>query len=91
MQDVFANKFIDGIPHTVEVLNVSRDAIGLRRILEPESSADAFAVELCFGDQRFWAWTRVLWRRGSREALRIVGADPIEHARFRHAVAGGTV
>gem|GEM_PF-575220 len=89
---VFANKYVDGIPHIVEVLDVSSSGLAVRRILEPETGAETYPLELCIDGVTLWAWTRRVWRRGSREALRIVAADAVERARFtkvvRAALAG---
>lgn len=80
---VFANKYIDGIPHVVELLDVSASGLKVRRILEPESAATTYPLELSVGGVTLWAWTRRVWRRGSREALRIVSADSVDRARLR--------
>lgn len=80
---VFANKYIDGVPHMVELLDVSPDGVRLRRLFEPETTHDTFALELYVGGFTTWAWTRRIWRRGNREALRIVSADPLDRARIR--------
>jgi hypothetical protein len=79
----FANKYIDGTPHLVRVLDVSCDGLLVERLLEPESHADTFPVELFIGGFTTWAWTRRVWRRKGREALRIVAADPLDRARIR--------
>jgi hypothetical protein len=83
---VFANKYIDGIPHAVELLDFSAGGLQVRRILEPESATTAYALELSFGGVTLWAWTRRVWRRRSREALQIVSADPLDLARMRKYV-----
>ena len=83
MQGFFANKFIDGIPHTIEVLDASAGGLRVRKILEPETTTDTFPLELCIGGHRFFAWTRRVWAKDDREALRIVGTDPLDRARLR--------
>jgi hypothetical protein len=80
---VFANKYIDGIPHVVELLDVSASGLQVRRILEPESASMTYPLELSLGGVTLWAWTRRVWRRGNREALRIVSADSVDQARLR--------
>lgn len=85
---VFANKYIDGIPHVVELLDVSASGLQVRRILEPESSSVTYPLELSLGGVTLWAWTRRVWRRGNREALRIVAADTVDRARFRKFLQG---
>jgi hypothetical protein len=79
----FANKYIEGIPHVVELLDVSASGLQVRRILEPESTSMTYPLELSVGGVTLWAWTRRVWRRGNREALRIVSADPLDRARLR--------
>jgi hypothetical protein len=85
---VFANKYIDGIPHVVELLDVSASGLQVRRILEPESASMTYPLELSVGGVTLWAWTRRVWRRGNREALRIVSADTVDRARFRKFLRG---
>lgn len=80
---MFANKYIDGIPHVVELLDVSSSGLQVRRILEPESTSMTYPLELSLGGVTLWAWTRRVWRRGNREALRIVSADAVDRARLR--------
>ncbi len=84
----FANKYIDGIPHVVELLDVSASGLRVRRILEPESATLTYPLELSVGGVTLWAWTRRVWRRGNREALRIVGADAVDRARLRKLLRG---
>jgi hypothetical protein len=83
LEGAFANKFIDGIPHTVQILDASSSGLRVRRILEPETSCDTFPVELMLGGVRLFAWTKRVWRRGDREALRIMAAEPLDRARLR--------
>jgi len=80
---IFANKYIDGIPHAVEIIDVSASGLKVRRILEPENATVTYPLELSMGGVTLWAWTRRVWRRGNREALRIVSADPVDRARLR--------
>lgn len=79
---IFANKYIDGIPHVVELLDVSATGLKVRRILEPESASLTYPLELNVNGVTLWAWTRRVWRRGNREALRIVSADSLDRARL---------
>lgn len=79
---IFANKYIGGIPHVVELLDVSATGLKVRRILEPESASLTYPLELNVDGVTLWAWTRTVWRRGNREALRIVSADALDRARL---------
>jgi len=85
MRGTFANKYIDGMPFAVEVLDVSPSGLAVRRISEPETdSLDTFALELCVdGDHRMFTWARRVRRSGSKEAYRILAADPLDRARLR--------
>ena len=83
MQGIFANKYIDGIPHTVEVLDASAGGLRIRNILEPETKSETFPLELCVGGHRFFAWTKRVWKAGDREALRIVATDSLDRARLK--------
>jgi hypothetical protein len=80
---VFANKYIEGIRHVVEIIDVSATGLKIRRILEPENATVTYPLELSMGGVTLWAWTRRVWRRGNREALRIVSADALDRARLR--------
>ena len=79
----FANKYIDGIPHLVELVDISASGLQVRRILEPETTSMTYPLELSVGGVTLWAWTRQVWRSGDREALRMVSTDTVESARLR--------
>jgi hypothetical protein len=88
----FANKYIDGMPYMVELLDASMDGIAIRRIFEPEKNdpqkcdpdeQSTFALEMCFENIRFWAWAQRVRRTGDREAYKILAADPLDRARLR--------
>ena len=85
---IYANKYIDGTPHVVELLDVSASGLKVRRILEPESPTTTYPLELSVGGVTFWAWTRRVWRRGNREALRIAYADTVDRARLQKFLRG---
>jgi hypothetical protein len=86
---LFANKYREGWPYTVEVLDASSSGIAIRRICEPgDDGVDAFPLELFLPGglgvspvRSFFAWARRVRRTGDREACRIV-ADPIDRARL---------
>ena len=82
--DVFANRYIDGHPYAVEVLDASANGLRVRTMFEPDTSTrETFPIEVSVDGVRIWAWTRRVWKDGDCEALRIVSADPLERARFR--------
>jgi hypothetical protein len=82
--EVFANRYIDGHPYAVEILDASANGLRVRTMFEPDTSArETFPIEVSVDGVRIWAWTRRVWKNGDCEALRIVSADPLERARFR--------
>lgn len=83
MRGAVANKYIDGLPYAVEVLDASATGLSIRRLLEPDSSRDTFAMELCIEDHRFFAWARRVRQSGDCEAYQILSADPLDRARLR--------
>ena len=87
-EGLYANKYIDGIPHMVELLDVSASGLQVRRILEPETATMTFPLEVSVGGVTFWAWTRRVWRHGNREALRIAYADSVDRARLQKFLHG---
>ncbi len=84
----YANKFIEGVPHTVQVLDVSEGGVRIRRIFEPETAGESFPLELWIGESAVWTWTKRIWRWGPWEALAIVSADALDRARFRKLLRG---
>jgi hypothetical protein len=82
--ELFANRYIDGHPYAVEVVDASASGFRIRTMLEPDTEGvETFPVEVRVDGVRLWAWTRRVWREGHQEALRIVSADPLERARFK--------
>jgi hypothetical protein len=88
--DAYANKYIDGVPHAVRLVDVSESGLRIRRLVswQPETTRDAFPLELWLGGSTLWAWTRRVWRWGPWEALTIVSADALDHARFKRFLRG---
>ena len=82
--EVFANRYIDGHPFAVELLDASASGFRVRTLLSPDTSdCESFPIEVRMDGVRIWAWKRRVWKDGDQEALRIVSADPLESARFR--------
>jgi hypothetical protein len=82
--EVFANRYIDGHPFAVELLDASASGFRVRTLLSPDTGElETFPIEVRVDGVRIWAWTRRVWKDGDQEALRIVSADPLERARFR--------
>lgn len=79
----FANKYIDGLPYTVEILDVSPTGFSVRNILEPSTTKETFALELCLDEKRFFTWARRVRRDGDHEAYQILAIDPLDRARLK--------
>ena len=82
-EPVFANKYIDGLPYAVEILDVSATGFAVRSIAEPSSAKDTFALELCLDDRRFFTWARRVRHDDDREAYQILAIDPFDRARLK--------
>jgi hypothetical protein len=84
---IFANKYIDGMPHMIEILDASPNGFGIRTFHEPKSDRETFALELWVDDHRLFAWAKKVrvTEEGEekREAYEILAADPLDRARLR--------
>jgi hypothetical protein len=85
---IFLNKYIDGFPHLVKLVDVSAGGMLVRKVHEPQIDRDFFTVELGVPgrSERMWLWTRRVWENGKVTALRFVGIDPIDRARLTKLV-----
>ena len=82
--DLLLNKYVDGFPHTCRVLDISMGGMLVRRIHEPELERDSYPLELALPGQQetMWIWSRPIWTRGKRQALRFVSMDAADRARL---------
>ena len=78
------NKYIDGFPHACRVLDISMGGMLVRRINEPETRTESCSLQLGLPGARdpMWIWSRPIWTRGNRQALRFVAMDPEDRARL---------
>lgn len=78
------NKYVDGFPHTAELLDLSATGMLVRKIHEPQVTRDFFSLELGVpgSTERMWLWARRVWSEGDKEALRFVGIDPMDRVRL---------
>ena len=85
---ILLNKYIDGFPHLVKLVDVSAGGMLVRRFHEPDVRRSFYSVELGVPGraERMWLWTRHVWRSGDLEALRFTGIDPIDRARLKKIV-----
>ena len=82
--DLLVNKHIDGFPHACRVLDISMGGALVRRISEPDAPCEGYALEVGLpgDDKTMWIWSRPIWTRGARQALRFVAMDPNDRARL---------
>lgn len=85
---ILLNKYIDGFPHLVKLVDVSASGMLVRRFNEPDLARDFYAVELGVPGraERMWLWTRHVWHSGELQALRFTGIDPMDRARLKKIV-----
>jgi hypothetical protein len=85
---ILLNKYIDGFPHLVKLIDVSGSGMLVKRFHEPDLARDFYAVELGVPgrSERMWLWTRHVWNHGELQALRFTGIDPMDRARLRKMV-----
>jgi hypothetical protein len=87
---IFLNKYIDGFPHLVKLVDVSAGGMLVRKFHQPDLSREHFTVELGVPGrpERMWLWTRRVWENEELVALRFVGIDPIDRGRLAQLVDG---
>jgi hypothetical protein len=85
---ILFNKYIDGFPHLVKLVDVSASGMLLRRFHEPDLPRAFYSVELGIPGrpERMWLWTRHVWSSGELQALRFVGIDPVDRVRLARLV-----
>jgi hypothetical protein len=85
---VLLNKYIDGFPHLVKLVDVSASGMLVRRFNEPDLHRNFYPVELGIPgrSERMWLWTRHVWNSGELQALRFTGIDPMDRARLKKIV-----
>jgi hypothetical protein len=85
---IFLNKYIDGFPHLVKLVDVSAGGMLVRKIHEPALVRDHFTIELGVPgrSERMWLWTRRVWEHEDVMALRFVGIDPVDRGRLAKLV-----
>ncbi len=85
---ILLNKYIDGFPHLVRLVDVSASGMLVKRFNEPDLPRDFYPVELGVPGraERMWLWTRRVWNSGELQALRFTGIDPMDRARLKKIV-----
>jgi hypothetical protein len=88
---VFCNKYIDGFPHAVELLDLSPNGIRVRTINEPTPTPDGrYPVQIMLPGraEAIWLWTKTLRRHpNGEEVLAFVGIDGLERVRIARMCA----
>jgi hypothetical protein len=84
---IFLNKYVDGVPHLCEALELSMTGLLVRRVHEPESERACYALEISGiagskPDERVWLCATPVWRSGRYEALGFVGQSHVDRLRL---------
>ena len=93
---VLLNKYIDGYPYAVEMLDLSERGMRIRQIREPNTRSQYFSLEVELPattdhaeGRRIWLWARQVWSRNGEQALRFVGLEDDERTALAMVVGGG--
>ena len=86
---VLLNKYVDGSPHIVQLVDLSEGGMLVRKIHEPEPARDFYSIEIEVpqSNKRLWLWTRRVWSARNWEALRFVGVGTKDRAQLRSLVS----
>jgi hypothetical protein len=82
------NKYIDGFPHLVKLVDVSANGMLVQKVHEPNVHREFYSVELGVPErtERMWLWTRHVWTVGALQALKFIGIDPVDRVRLARMV-----
>lgn len=92
MQLLF-NKYVDGVPHLCELLEVSMSGALVRGMGGPDAPRASYALELAAdaGDgasnRRVWLCATPVWRSGRYEALAFVGQSKMDRLKLASLIA----
>ena len=91
LHGILVNKYVEGRPHVVRLLDLSETGARVCCLLEPDSSADRFALELEVPgtSDRLWLWARQVWRRGRKQALSFSGLTEGDRSMLRALLETG--
>ncbi len=84
---IYLNKYVDGVPHLCEALELSMTGVLVRRIHEPDGERACYALEIARdqptrADERVWLCATPIWRSGRFEALGFVGQSHLDRLRL---------
>ncbi len=81
--EILLNKYIDGYPHTCRAIDLSMGGVLVNRIHEPQLDREFYSLQLGLpGEDPIWVWSRPVWTKGSRQALRFVSMEAGDRARL---------
>jgi hypothetical protein len=85
---ILLNKYVEGFPHIVQLVDLSEGGMLVRRIHEPEPARDFYSIEVEVPKtkKRLWLWTRRVWSARNWEALRFVGIGARDRAVLKSLV-----
>jgi hypothetical protein len=100
---LYFNKYIDGVPHLCETIELSMTGMLLRSIHEPDASRACYAVELARpdavpaagpeaspepqADRRVWLCATPVWRVGRYEALSFLAPSHLDRLKLADLLA----
>ena len=89
--NILLNKYIDGFPYACRAIDISTSGILVRRISEPELARETYPLEIGIpgADAPIWVWSRPVWNRGPRQALRFVAMAAKDREVLRRFVRAG--
>lgn len=80
---IFANQYIDGVPHLADVLELSMTGALVRRVRAPDADRAGYALQLAGRDgESVWLCASSVWRVGDFEAVRFVETSPVDRLRL---------
>lgn len=84
---IFFNKYLQGVPHLAEALEISETGLVARRIHEPSGPRAVVAVELPGDEGSVWLCATPVWQNDELEALSFVGASEKDRTRIQALLA----
>jgi hypothetical protein len=85
--DLFANQYIDGVPHLADVLELSMTGALVRRVHSPDADRAGYAIELASeAGPPMWLCASSVWRHGDFEAIRFVETSALDKLRLANVL-----
>ncbi len=85
---IFANQYIDGVPHLADVLELSMTGALVRRVRAPDADRAGYALEIAGTDgASVWLCASSVWRVGDFEAVRFVETSHVDRLRLASVLA----